>query len=331
MKILSLSGNQLRDSDMSVLAGALVHNGCLTELNLSYNCIATLGSTLLATALAENVHIRVLDLMHNRVGKDGIHPWLGKTLRANHALQELKLTHNDIGTHKANELLASLAPKIVTEEELLKTKIHHRRRTEMPTAVVAKSLMSPPLSKREPNPDPFNTTLTTLLLGNTGISDEAAEHIAHVLAENHTLTHLDISSNAFTDVGNERIAIGLKHNTSLRYLNYSDNRMLEHAGVSLVHALQLHPTIAAALFQDCFAGSDVAASVAAFVRSTKTLKTLDVVRTPLCGWNLKRCTLTYGWALLLVVEPLRARAARCRRLLPSARREQHHREPGNGT
>lgn len=266
---------------MSVLTDALVHNGCLTELNLSYNCIATLGSTLLATALAENAHIRVLDLMHNRIGKDGIHPWLGKTLRANHVLQKLKLTHNDIGTHKANELLASLAPEIVPEEELLKTKIHHRRCTEMSTAVVTRSLLSPQLSKRELNPNPFNTTLTTLLLANTGISDQAAEHIAHVLAGNHTLTHLDVSSNAFTDAGNERIAIGLKHNTSLRYLNYSDNRMLEHAGVGIVYTLHRHPTIATALFQDCFAGSDVAASIAELTRSTKTLKTLDVVRIPL--------------------------------------------------
>lgn len=281
VKILSLSGNQLRDSEMSVLAGALVHNGCLTELNLSYNCIATLGSTLLATALTDNRHIRMLDLMHNRIGKDGMHPWLGKTLRTNHVLQELKLTHNDIGTYKANELLVSLAPKIVTDEELLKTQIRHRRRTEMPTTVVAKTLASPQIGKRVPNPDPFNTTLTTLLLANTGISDEAAEHIAHVLTENQTLTHLDISSNAFTDTGNKHIAIGLKHNKSLRYLNYSDNRMHEHAGVSVVHALHKHPVITTALFQDCFNGSDVAASIAVLTRTTKTLKALDVVRIPL--------------------------------------------------
>lgn len=285
VKTLSLSGNQLRDSDMSLLANALVHNGCLTELNLSYNCVGTLGSTLLATALAENAHIRVVDLTHNRVGKDGVHPWLGKTLRANHVLRELKLTHNDIGDHKASELLAALGPRVVTEEELLKTQIH-RRRTEMPSATLIKAL-APANSTNSTNStysnsttlaDAFNTTLTTLLLGNTGISDDAAEHIAHVLATNRTLTHLDISSNAFSDTGNEHIAIGLKHNASLRYLNYSDNRMHEHAAVRLVNALQRHPAITTALFHDCFSGSDVVAALGAFARTTATLTTLDVVR-----------------------------------------------------
>lgn len=271
MKVLSLSGNQLHDSEMSLLADALIHNGCLAELNLSYNCISTLGSTLLATALAENTHIRTLDLMHNRIGRDGIHPWLGKTLRANRSLQELKLTHNDIGDHKANDLLASLSPQSVSEEELVKTQIH-RRRTEMPSATAVKML------PKAVHPDPFNTTLTTLLLANTGISDEASEHLAHVLTENHTLTYLDISSNAFTTLGNENIAQALKHNDSLRYLNYSDNRMQDHAGVRLIHALHRHPTISTALFQDCFSGSEVAASIATLVHATKTIKTLDLVR-----------------------------------------------------
>ncbi|TYZ60348.1 hypothetical protein PybrP1_011199 [[Pythium] brassicae (nom. inval.)] len=272
VKTLSLSGNQLRDSDMSLLASALVHNGCLTELNLSYNCIATLGSTLLATALAENAHVRVLDLMHNRIGRDGIHPWLGKTLRANSVLNELKLTHNDIGDGKACEMLASLGSAVLTEEELLKTQIH-RRRTEMPAATISMMLPRVPVASQ---PAPFNTTLTTLLLASTGVSDEAAGHLAHVLATNRTLTHLDIASNAFTDESHEHIAIGLQHNASLRYLNYSDNCMAESAGVRVLLALQRHPALSTALFRDCFSGSAVAAALAAVIRATATLRSLDV-------------------------------------------------------
>lgn len=173
---------------MALLASALVHNGCLLELTLSYNAIGEVGSTSLAKALAMNSHLRLLDLMHNRIGKDGITPWLGDTLRVNYALRELKLSHNAIGDKKTVDLLQSLSQKQLTEEEKLKARIAKRRRhTTMADG-----------SEPHDDNDPFNSTLRTLLLSNTGISDEAATHLAHMLAHTRTMTHLDISCNDFT-------------------------------------------------------------------------------------------------------------------------------------
>ncbi|GLE11293.1 hypothetical protein PINS_up023659 [Pythium insidiosum] len=160
--------------------------------------------------------------MHNRIGRDGIHPWLGRALRTNRVLLQLKLTHNDIGDPKGKELLTALAPKPTTEEEQLKNLIARRKQD---TAAGHTMTVEPLHDVRTLSDDPYNTTLTTLLLGNTGISDVAAEHLRHVLATNRTLTFLDIASNAFTAVGHQTIASGLAKNTTLYHLNYTDNRI----------------------------------------------------------------------------------------------------------
>ncbi|RLN98230.1 hypothetical protein BBJ28_00000019 [Nothophytophthora sp. Chile5] len=269
---LSLSGNRLQDSDMVLLANALVHNNCLLDLTLSYNAIAELGSTLLAAALAANSHLRTLDLRHNRIGKDGITPWLGPTMRANHSLRELKLSHNAIGNTKAVELLESLSPKVLTEEEQLKALIANRRRDT--TIQEDKALLN--------DDEPFNSTLTTLLLSDAGISDEAAPYIEHVLARTRSLTHLNLSCNAFTSAGGIAIARGLKQNSTLRYLNYRENKVEESAAVALLSALVAHSFVGTALFQDCFGGeSAVGTALSQLTRTSRTLATLDLVSIPL--------------------------------------------------
>lgn len=253
---------------MALLASALVHNGCLLELTLSYNAIGEVGSTSLAKALAMNSHLRLLDLMHNRIGKDGITPWLGDTLRVNYALRELKLSHNAIGDKKTVDLLQSLSQKQLTEEEKLKARIAKRRRhTTMADG-----------SEPHDDNDPFNSTLRTLLLSNTGISDEAATHLAHMLAHTRTMTHLDISCNDFTSEGNVEIARGLQRNSTLRYLNYRENKLDERAALALLKALKVQSFVEIGLFQHCFGSeSTVGSALGQFVKTTRSLTTLDLV------------------------------------------------------
>jgi hypothetical protein len=272
LTVLSLSGNHLQDSSVTLLADSLLYNGVLQELNLSYNEIGVLGSTVLATALGEHRSLTLLDLMHNRIGRDGLVPWLGRALRSNRVLQELRLTHNDIGDRRGTELVAALASTPTSVEEQLKTAV--RRRTVASAAPSA--AMAPGLASAG---EPFNTTLTTLLLGNTGLSHDAAHQLRHVLAENKTLTHLDLSSNALSDTDHTSIASGLEKNHALRYLNYSENRVEhESTSVMLLHALRCHVALETALFQDCFRGSKAAVAVAEWLRMTASLTTVDLVR-----------------------------------------------------
>jgi Ran GTPase-activating protein (RanGAP) involved in mRNA processing and transport len=253
---------------VALLASALVHNGCLLELTLSYNAIGEARSISLAKALATNSHLRLLDLTHNRIGKDGITPWLGDTMRVNYSLRELKLSHNAIGDKKTVDLLQSLSPKPLTEEEKLKARIASRRR-HTTTADGAEA---------HDDSEPFNSTLRTLLLSNTGISDEASTHLAHMLSHTRSLTHLDISCNDFTSEGNVAIARGLQRNASLRYLNYRENKLDETAALAVLRALKVHSFVETALFQDCFGGeSAVGSALGQLTKSTRSLATLDLV------------------------------------------------------
>ncbi|POM80731.1 ATP-binding cassette (ABC) Superfamily [Phytophthora palmivora] len=270
VKVLSLSGNHLQDSDMVLLASAIVHNGCLLELTLSYNAVGEVGSAALAKALTVNSHLRVLDLMHNRIGKDGITPWLGDTMRTNYALRELKLSHNAIGDKKTVDLLQSLSPTPLTEEEKLKARIASRRRH---TTISEVELH---------NSEPFNSTLRMLLLSNTGISDEASIHLAHTLSHTRSLTHLDISCNDFTSEGNVAIARGVERNASLRYLNYRENKLDETAALAVLHALKVNSFLETALFQDCFGNeSTVGSALGQLTKSSRSLTTLDLSHCPL--------------------------------------------------
>ncbi|EEY69725.1 ATP-binding Cassette (ABC) Superfamily [Phytophthora infestans T30-4] len=237
------------------------------ELTLSYNVIGEIGSTALAKALATNSRLQVLDLMHNRIGKDGITPWLGDTMRVNYALRELKLSHNAIGDQKTAELLQSLAPKPLTEEEKLKACLANRRHTTMPHK-------SP---EAQTDSEPFNSTLRSLLLSNTGISDEASTHLAHMLSHTRSLTHLDISCNNFTSEGNVNIAQGMQRNATLRYLNYRENKLDEVAALAILRALKTCSFLETALFQDCFGGeSTVGSALGQLLSTADSLVSLDL-------------------------------------------------------
>ncbi|RLN49369.1 hypothetical protein BBJ28_00000816, partial [Nothophytophthora sp. Chile5] len=97
-------------------------------------------------------------------------------------------------------------------------------------------------------------TLTTLLLSNAGISDEAAPYLKHVLAHTRSLTHLNLSCNAFTSAGGIAIARGLQQNSTLRYLNYRENKVEESAAVALLSALAAHSFTNSGLKLDSAAG-----------------------------------------------------------------------------
>ncbi len=236
--------------------------------------MSSLGSSLLATALTKNHSLHLIDLQHNRIGSDGILPWLGRMLRTNGTLCELKLTHNAIGDRKASELLAALAPPPTTEAEQIKRSMA-RRRTEAIASFSSKPAVA--MKLQSTHEESFNTVLTTLLLGNTGISDEAASQLGSVLRGNTTLTYLDIASNNFTTSGHIMIAAGLSQNTCLRYLNYNDNRMEQSAGITLVLALKTHPRIETALFQDCWSGALIGMRLAELLKETTTFQTIDLV------------------------------------------------------
>jgi Ran GTPase-activating protein (RanGAP) involved in mRNA processing and transport len=277
-----LSGNHIQDDGATAIADALAQNAWLMELNLSYNDIGLYGSTMLATSLARHKLIRKLDLSHNLIGSQGIYPWLGKTLRTNQSLIELRLSHNKIGDEKVCDVLAALAPTQLTEEEKIKQLMAKRQQENQRRNTIELST----LRKEEP----YNKTLSTLLLDDTGISDQAAEYLSIALRENHAITHLDISSNRFGKEGNTKIAEGLEANSSLTLLNYNNVKMDEESAKVVVQALVGHRHLTKLAFQNSLHGSPTAHALGDVIRSSKTLKNIDLVNRPY--FNCCVCILT---------------------------------------
>ena len=69
------------------------------------------------------------------------------------------------------------------------------------------------------------TAISTLDIGDCGLSDEGATQIARLLESNNTLTDLNISANKMTREGWREISDALKKNVKLRALSLDYNKI----------------------------------------------------------------------------------------------------------
>lgn len=76
----------------------------------------------------------------------------------------------------------------------------------------------------------FAMSLTNLSLAGSGIGDDFAEELCHVLRDNKVLQRLNLSGNNIGPHGAECIASALRANRTLRVLNLSNNRVDDTSG-----------------------------------------------------------------------------------------------------
>ncbi|KAG0344125.1 hypothetical protein BG004_004712, partial [Podila humilis] len=89
----------------------------------------------------------------------------------------------------------------------------------------------------------INTTLTTLVLQDNLVQNNAAQALATSLATNNAVTTLNLAHNLITDVGTHALATMLITNTTLMNLNLTDN-MIEDEGIrALAGALGTNTTL----------------------------------------------------------------------------------------
>jgi Ran GTPase-activating protein (RanGAP) involved in mRNA processing and transport len=161
------------------LAGALKVNSTLTELDLSRNQIGIAGATALADALTTNKGLEEVNLSKNAIGDEGLVA-LVDALKYNTTLVFLSLQHNNIGiagvtafadaltTNKGGLKSVDLSKNVFGDEGL---------------AALADALS-------------HNTTLKSLELRGTGITDEGVLAIINVLkVRNCTLEWLCLIGN----------------------------------------------------------------------------------------------------------------------------------------
>lgn len=95
IKKLSLSGNNIGDEGMGLLAKSLKTNASLEELVISNNNIGDKGAKLLADSLSHNKTLTSLKIGVNNIGDEGAKE-LACLLRNNETLRELSLGLNNI-------------------------------------------------------------------------------------------------------------------------------------------------------------------------------------------------------------------------------------------
>lgn len=257
-----LGGNAIRDAGAVLLADGLKKNGCLRELNLSYNQIGSIGSTALAEMVGANHALNVLDLSHNHIGGEGLHAWFGAALKSNSCLSVLKLSHNNIGDEGASEVFSSL----VHEKSKTPRKAGWAQETENPVI--------------EPVRLHSNSTLHTLLMSDIAASLTTASHIASVLRTNHNIKTLDVSSNQFEDAGVKILAQGLLNNIGLQVLNFAYNRMSPETSQMLCESIAAHQQLRKVNLYGCLSGSESASHVAMLLKKNSTLRELDLCDCP---------------------------------------------------
>ena len=88
-----------------------------------------------------------------------------------------------------------------------------------------------------------NTTLTELNLAHNHLASLSAEALARMLERNTTLTSLDLSGNFFGEVAGVAFARALERNTTLTALNLAFNGLGEDTGVAFARAMERNTTL----------------------------------------------------------------------------------------
>lgn len=98
-----LNGFNIGDTNIALLAMALVHNTHLKTLHLDGNKISDRGAVILAYALKQNNTLEFVSLNDNFIRSSGAEA-IAYVLHENNNLRTLRLANNSIGNHGAREL-----------------------------------------------------------------------------------------------------------------------------------------------------------------------------------------------------------------------------------
>ena len=112
---LQLYGNDIGPEGAEALAKALKCNSALKELNLYYNNIGAEGAKAFAEALRHNSSLQQVNFSCNDIGAEGAKA-LAEALRFNMALRQLNLHGNKIGADGAKALLEAVRHNVALQK-----------------------------------------------------------------------------------------------------------------------------------------------------------------------------------------------------------------------
>ncbi|CAF1090211.1 unnamed protein product [Rotaria sordida] len=165
-----LTGRNLSDLDMKIVADVLKESTTLTSLGLAENQIGQQGAQHIANALRTNQTLTILYLKGNQIGEQGAQH-IAYALRTNRTLTELYLAHNQIGEQGAQHIADALKRnRTLTILGLTENRIGYQG-----AQYIANALRT-------------NQTLTTLDLRENSIEEEEIQWMQQSLKSNKNLT-----------------------------------------------------------------------------------------------------------------------------------------------
>jgi Ran GTPase-activating protein (RanGAP) involved in mRNA processing and transport len=164
---ISLRGNRLDSTAAAVIARALKSNTTLQELGLGDNNIGAAGAAAITDAVKPRSSLSALGLAGNSIGDAGAAA-IASALKENTALTAVDLSGNNIGSTGA----AAIAQTLTENKTLRVLDLQANRIEDAGAGALANSLKN------------FNSTITSLHLGENNISLKMLNSIDEILVAN---------------------------------------------------------------------------------------------------------------------------------------------------
>ena len=223
LQVLNLNDNNLQAQGIQLIATALQSTSSLTHLYVSNNNITKEAASSVAQALFSNPKLQLLHLNGNNLGTIGVTK-VAESLQNVSTLKKLQLNNNGVTDVAAGSIAELFSHNNCIQELALGDNCFQFRGIMK----IAKALETV-------------SGLTCLKVNNCNITDQAAEGIAYVLAQNTDLQVLDLNGNKLRTNGFGNIATGLQNNSSLQELHLADNNATK-TGAIYVAAIVSHST-----------------------------------------------------------------------------------------
>ncbi|KAK1381436.1 Chloroplast envelope protein 1 [Heracleum sosnowskyi] len=251
---LNLSSNGITGAGLKALDGVLQSNVVLKTLNLSGNPIGEEGAKCLCDILVDNTGIKKLQLNRARIGNEGSKA-IAQMLIRNSRLQILELDNNSIDNHGFSELARSL----VGNETLHTMYLNRNYGGALGASALAEGLeRNRSLRELYLNGNSIGDAgaralvsgllshkgeLVSLDLGNNGISSSGATYVAEYIRSSKTLLWMSLFMNDLRDEGMAKIAAALRHCT-IRSIDLGENDIGERGIYNINQAVHQNPLIA---------------------------------------------------------------------------------------
>lgn len=229
---LDLSANDLGQKSIARIGEAILGLQSLESLYLYDNPMGTVGVVLLCDALRRLENLSKLDLRRVGMGLRGF-AILTDAVGDMISLQELLLDGNSLADNARAGSLGGLggSASIMAQESLRNADLKHGDFIDS----VSKRLH---LGEKRVSPRMLlNTSLRTLSLSQTSLSDRVLEDVAKVLASHKALQNLNLAQNGLGDAGGFALAELVRCSPSLRNIHAQENSVGDEGGAALCLAL----------------------------------------------------------------------------------------------